>query len=151
MKRILIILMVIVMILDFSFTLLGQPIEYLENYQLVSEGSPMGKLLLPVHPLAFISVFIFWVFLAIYLVRILKPPWDIMFGTGVILGHFHGSIAWVPHLFIFLKPEWLGIQAWHWYSSVIFIIFLAFLFGLIIHKIGSKKVALDTLFLFVIV
>ncbi len=140
MKRIIIILMLIVMILDFGFTLLGQPDKYWGgDYQFTNERFPVANFLLSVHPAAFIGFFILWIALAICAVRILRPPWVFIFGIAVILAHFWGSILWIPRLCASFRPDWLTGGEWSFYSPMIYIILLATTFGLIIYKLGLKN------------
>ena len=53
---------ILVMILDLVFTLVGQPAYYWQNYSFFNEGSPLGQILMQ-NPVYFILFSIFYLFL----------------------------------------------------------------------------------------
>lgn len=132
-KRNLLILfpLILVMLLDLIFTLIGQPKIYWKAYIFVSEGSPLGHSLLNIHPGYFILFFIFYLLFVLFLVTNLKRPLNLMIGIGFFLGHSWGSASWVPKIFSFLPS--LGLYN-NWYHTIGYFIFLAIISGFCINK-----------------
>ncbi len=138
MKWLLIIFVVITVILDIIFTLLGQSPKYWENYQLAVDGNPLALFFLLIHPLLFLFFSLIWVSIVTCLIKVLRFPWFIFLGIAVILGHLWGSVTWVPSVLTFLKNPWLEAH-WGWYISIIYIILLSVLFGAIIYLFYPKS------------
>jgi len=90
---------ILVMCLDFLFTMIGQPANYWTDFSYVNEGSPLGFNLLKINP------FYFLIFCLIYLlamvVLIKKLPFKIgaILALSLFLGHSWGSSSWVYYLF----------------------------------------------------
>lgn len=123
--------LILVMLFDLVFTLVGQPEIYWESYIFVSEGSPLGYSLLSIHPGIFILFYIFYFLFVLFLVANLKRPFNIMVAIGFFLGHSWGSVSWVPRIFSFLPN--LGFYS-NWYYTIGYFIFLAIISGLFIKK-----------------
>ena len=90
---------VLVMILDLVFTLVGQPEAYWQNFQFFNEASPIGQKLLMTHPIFFILSFIFYTVFVLFLIVNLKRPLNIILALSAFLGHSWGSSSWVPKIF----------------------------------------------------
>lgn len=132
-KRNLLILfpLILVMLLDLIFTLVGQPEIYWKSYIFVKEGSPLGHSLLSIHPGYFILFFILYLLFVLFLIANLKPPFNIMIAIGFFLGHSWGSASWVQRIFLFLPN--LGLYS-GWYYTIGYFIFLAVITGFCINK-----------------
>jgi len=90
--------MILVMVLDLVFTLVGQPKGYWQDYGLFNEASPLGQALM-LHPAYFILFFIFYLVFVIFLAGLLLKPFNIMVGVGFFLGHAWGSSTWLGTIF----------------------------------------------------
>ena len=123
--------LILVMLFDLIFTLVGQPEIYWEKYTFVWEGSPLGHSLLSLHPGYFILFFIIYLLFVLFLVTNLKRPLNIMVAIGFFLGHSWGSASWVPEIFVFLPS--LGLYS-NWYYTIFYFIFLAIISGFCINK-----------------
>lgn len=100
-----------VMILDCSFTLVGQPYHYWENHSLCREGSPIGQFLLSLGPEYFTISFAFYLFAVLFLITRLSETLRFLLVISVFLGHAAGGASWLPRLYsnLFL-PE---INDWY--------------------------------------
>ncbi len=121
---------ILVMVLDFAFTLVGQPKYYWGNYLFFNEGSPLGKILLSWHPAYFILFFILYLFFVLFLIINLKRPLNIMVAIGFFLGHVWGSASWVPLLF----PRFFQVQIESWYLTIGYFIIISAISGFCISK-----------------
>lgn len=85
---------ILVMALDFLFTVIGQPNSYWINSANVNEGSPLGFNLLKINP------FLFLIFCAVYLsvmvILIRKLP--LILGAILALSLFFRTRVWLKHL-----------------------------------------------------
>ncbi|MCJ7804356.1 hypothetical protein MUP35_01290 [Patescibacteria group bacterium] len=122
----------LVMILDFLFTVIGQPSNYWTNFGNVDEGSPLGFNLLRIKPLFFL------IFCAIYLlvmmILIRKSPLFIgaTLGLSLFLGHVWGSSTWVYTLFHKMGFNLRGFS--NWYLTVGYFILISLITVLIVTK-----------------
>ena len=115
--------MILVMVLDLVFTLVGQPKGYWQDYGLFNEASPLGQILM-LHPAYFILFFIFYLVFVIFLAGFLPKPFNIMVGVGFFLGHVWGSSTWLGTIF----------HGDVWYLTVGYFIFIAVVSGLCINR-----------------
>jgi len=126
---------IMVILLDVIFTLVGQPKSYWQNYTLFNEGSPLGQILM-LSPIYFISFMIVYIVLISILIVNLKRPFNIMIGIGFFLGHFWGSSTW---LYIIIK-KLTGIYIMNdWYLVVGYIIVISIISGFCINKWFKSK------------
>jgi len=123
--------LILVMVLDLIFTLVGQPKDYWQNYYLFNEGSPLGSILLPWHPGYFVLFFAFYLLFVLFLITNLKRPINIMVAVGFFLGHSWGSASWVPTIFRKLTGLYM-IEDW-WLIIGYFVI-IAIISGIYINK-----------------
>lgn len=123
--------LILVMLLDLIFTLVGQPEIYWQKYIFVEEGSPLGHSLLSFHPGYFILFFIIYLLFVLFLVTNLTRPLNIMVAIGFFLGHSWGSASWVPEIFAFLPS--LGLYS-NWYYTIFYFILLAIITGICISE-----------------
>lgn len=91
--------LVLLLSLDFWFTLAGQPYSYWQgSYHHCNEGSPPGRMLLKAGPGYFITAYILWVVAACTLVGRMPKYLDTAFVWGVVMGHAWGSSSWLPSM-----------------------------------------------------
>ena len=123
---------ILVMVFDFLFTLIGQPTNYWINFSNVNEGSPLGFNLLKINP------FFFLIFCAIYLlamvILIRKLPLFVgaTLALSLFLGHSWGSSTWVYHLFRKMGFILGGFS--DWYLTVGYFVLISLVSVLIIVK-----------------
>jgi len=128
----------LVMILDYTFTLVGQPASYWQqDFSAPNESSPFGFWLLSLHPLAFFGAGLLYT-LAVYAIFTkIKPPFNFIINFGFLLGHFYGSAIWIPRLnreFLNLPPES------SWWLMVLYSIIVATLVGVAINRAIKSSV-----------
>ena len=121
---------ILVMILDLVFTLLGQPPSYWQNYNLFNEGSPLGIILLSIHPAYLILFFILYLLFVLFLITNLKKPLKIIVALSFFLGHIWGSVSWIPVLLY----NFSQIQIDGWYLSIGYFIIISIVSGFCINK-----------------
>lgn len=91
--------LILVMALDFWFTLAGQPKSYWQGmHSHCMEINPIAKMLLQTGPSYFVTAYIFYVFAICFLVSSLRKPMDTTIIIIVLLGHSWGSASWMPCL-----------------------------------------------------
>jgi len=122
--------LILVMVLDLIFTLVGQSNYYWQNYSLFNEGSPLGASLLSLHPGYFIVFFIFYLLFVSFLLVNLKRPLNIIVALSFFLGHVWGSSSWVPSLVC----RYTSIYIDSWYLIVGYFIIIAIISGICINK-----------------
>lgn len=121
---------ILVMLLDLIFTLLGQSKYYWQNFSLFNEASPLGVLLLSLHPGYFILFFVFYLLFVLFLTVNLKRPLNIIVAISFFLGHVWGSSSWVPNLFY----QYVSINIDRWYLTIGYFIIIAAISGFCINK-----------------
>ena len=121
---------ILVMILDLTFTLVGQPDHYWENYSLLNESSPLGASLLSLHPGYFIVFFVFYFLFVLFLIVNLKRPLNIIVALSFFLGHAWGSSSWIP----ILAYRYTSIYIDSWYLMIGYFIIIAVASGFCINK-----------------
>jgi len=127
--------LMLTMLLDGVFTLVGQPAEYWQNYALFNEGSPLGQILM-LNPLYFISFFIIYLVLVPFIVVNVKRPFSIMIWLGFFLGHVWGASTWVYRIFADLTGIY---DISRWYLVVGYIIIISVVAGIFISKAYEKN------------
>jgi len=128
--------LILVMVLDFAFTLIGQPESYWQDHLFFNEGSPLGNLLLPVSPIYFALFFIFYLLFVLFLAVNLKKPLNIMIFTGFFLGHSLGSASWVSLLFY----RFFQISINSWYLIIGYIVLISIISGFCISRWLKNKI-----------
>lgn len=127
--------LMLAMLLDGIFTLVGQPDAYWQNHTLFNEGSPLGQILM-LNPLYFVSFFIVYLILIPLLIVNLRRPLNIMVWLGFFLGHVWGASTWVYLIFTDLT----GIYTINnWYLVVGYIIIVSVAASIFINKAYEKK------------
>ena len=89
----------LVMVFDLVFTILGQPKGYWGNYSLVNEGSPLGFSLLSRTPFLFIVFFVFYLVVVYFLLKKLPIIFSLPLAITLFIGHVWGSSTWLPILY----------------------------------------------------
>jgi hypothetical protein len=130
-KNILVLIpLIMVMLLDLTFTMAGQPKIYWQDHSLFNEGSPLGQVLM-LDPFCFIAFFFFYIFFVLFLATNLKRPFNLIWGIGFYLGHVWGSSTWVSTIFY----KFTGLTAVsEWYITVGYCVILAALTGVFINQ-----------------
>jgi hypothetical protein len=122
--------LVLAMLLDGIFTLVGQPDIYWQNYSFFNEGSPLGQILM-LNPLYFISFFIVYLILVAVLTTNLKRPFNIMVWLGFFLGHVWGASTWTYTIFTDLTGIYTVSS---WYLVVGYIVIISVITSFFINK-----------------
>lgn len=121
--------MLLVMGLDFWFTLAAQSDSYWQGmYTHCVEMSPPAKALLQAGPGYFAVAYLFYVSAVLLFIMKLSKSLTVIV-MGVLLGHAWGSASWLPCLF----SKWVGItlsEAETWYVSVGYFGFIALVCGI---------------------
>ena len=106
-----------VMVLDFCFTLVGQPDVYWRgSYHQCVEMSPHGKALLQAGPWYFIVAYAGWFVLVCLLASKMRNGIGTAFVMGILMGHAWGSSSWLPALISALLDVKLGdVATWYLY------------------------------------
>ncbi len=126
---------ILVMIFDFLFPLIGQPeIYWTVGYAFNNEGSPLGELLLGYHPEIFAVFFAFYLSLVLFLSANLKRPFNIMVAVGFFLGHAWGSASWIPLIVLRFSSYQTYADFNEWYATVAYFIVIAVISGFCISK-----------------
>lgn len=124
--------LILVMVLDLVFTLAGQPESYWQgNYLHFNEASPLGALLLPIHPAYFVLSFAFYIPFVLFLATNLARPLNIMVAIGFFLGHSWGSSSWVPIVFYKVTKVYTTDT---WYLIIGYLIIIAIISGFCVNK-----------------
>ena len=102
--------LVVVMLFDLAFTLLGQPDEYWDDHDLCDEANRIGNTVLSAGPGYFVLLFILYVFSIVFLVRKLPKIFGVFVAVAVFLAHTWGSASWLlvvsPYFFPMEIEEW---------------------------------------------
>lgn len=127
--------LLLVMLCDCAFTLLGQSKKYWNNYEKFNEASPLGAFLIAEHPLYFVLAFAAYVIVIHYLVVNLPRPFNVMIAIAVFLGHAWGSLTWAPTI----AKRYLNLDYGEWYTTIAYLILLAIITGFVVNKKVLKQ------------
>lgn len=113
-KRVLIVILILSVLFDFGMTLWGQPLAYWQGGT-PNEENPIGFFLLLQHPVSFALFSVVWLLFLMLSMRYLVYPFDIIFGTGIVMGHVWGISSWIvsiaPLPILILSPRALDLAA----------------------------------------
>ena len=126
---------ILVMLLDFSFTMIGQPPSYWTNFNNLNEGSPIGVNLLSINPLYFLIFCAIYLSIMILLIRKLPLIPGAILALSLFLGHSYGSSSWVD-LLLHKAGFDLGNFS-QWYSTIGYFVLLSIISVLMVTK--AKK------------
>ena len=130
---------ILVMILDLVFTIVGQSAFYWQNYGFFNEGSPLGQILM-LNPAYLILFFIFYILFVIFLVEFLPKPFNIIVAVSFFLGHAWGSSTWVPAIFRKLTGVYTIDD---WWLIIGYFVIIAIISSFCINKwLGIKNLSL---------
>jgi hypothetical protein len=121
----------LVMAIDFIFTMVGQPAGYWSNHVFLNEGSPLGIFFLSRNPLFFVLFFILYLLFVFLLIIKLKRPFNIIAGIGFFLGHVWGSSTWIPILVYRYTGQFYLSD---WYFTIGYLIFISAISGIFINQ-----------------
>lgn len=122
----------LVILLDAIFTVIGQPPEYWHKFTNVNEGSPLGFHFLQSNP------WLFLVFMAIYmggvtfLLKKLPLFWSSVLGLTLFIGHTYGSSSW-----IYIMYSRLGLPDFpfaNWYLKIGYFVIISLVTSFILRK-----------------
>lgn len=126
---------ILVMLFDFIFTLVGQPeIYWTVSYELFNEGSPLGPILFGYHPGIFVLFFTLYLLFVLFLSTNLKRPLNIMVAIGFFLGHAWGSSSWLSTLVLRFASFETYVSFNEWYLAIGYFIVIAIISGICINK-----------------
>lgn len=98
--------------LDLSLTLWGQPPEYWGGAYTTNEGNPLAEQLLLIHPAAFLAAGVAWLALVVGLVTVLPRPAALTASVAVSQAHAWAAGNWVrvllPYRHVFLAALFLA-------------------------------------------
>ena len=119
----------ILMVLDFCFTLEGQPAIYWQgDYQCCIEICPFAKFFLKMGPWHFIIAYAFWFAMVCVVVRGCQNRFGIFVVMLIYSGHLWGSTHWLPAF----TSALLGVSlsdSFVWFVSVIYFCFISLTCG----------------------
>lgn len=87
------------MVLDLAFTLVCQPANYWQDYNLHNEANPIGRALLSINPACFVAAFILYTFLVLFLAAKAWRLISIPLVTLVFVFHAKASASWLPNIY----------------------------------------------------
>ncbi|MCX6760618.1 MAG: hypothetical protein NTZ84_00720 [Candidatus Nealsonbacteria bacterium] len=117
--------LILVMVLDLVFTLIGQSQDYWRNFQFFNEANPMAGFLLSHHPALFVLFFCIYLILVLFLVVNLKKPFNLIFYIFFFLIHSWGSSSWLSELFFSFQADYLS----NWCLNIGYFIFISLVSG----------------------
>jgi hypothetical protein len=86
----------VMILLDVGVTLYFQPAEYWSaNYELTTEKSPLGVILLQFHPAAFLAFILAYMLVIGLLIYWLPAPWNRIISLAAVVGHTAGLFSWL--------------------------------------------------------
>ena len=129
--------LLLVLLIDLIFTLVGQPEIYWQNYNFYNEGSPLGIFFLSQHPGYFLLFYIFYVAVVLLVATNLKRPFNIVWAISFFLGHVWGSATWVDNIFYKFFPDYSFVD--NWYLKIFYFILVGAISGFFIDHWLSKK------------
>jgi hypothetical protein len=110
---------ILMILFDVGVTLLFQPPEYWRsNYDLTTEKSPFGIILLRFHPAAFLAYIFIYIVVIAFLVFWLSTPWHKITALAVVVGHTAGVFSWLGHriywemIVIFIVIAAVTVYSW---------------------------------------
>lgn len=113
-KKIMVAVMVLSLLIDLGLTISSQSKRYWE-YGISSEGNPVGAFFLE-HSLVYFIIFVlFWLLSLVLMIKWLVHPLNIVFSSGIALGHTVAAASWVilplTHAYLLQGPVLLLITA----------------------------------------
>jgi hypothetical protein len=86
----------LMILLDLGVTLYFQPADYWQaDYDLTTEKSPLGILLMRFHPAAFLAFMVAYIMVCAGLILRLPTPWNRVIGLALVVGHTAGVYSWL--------------------------------------------------------
>jgi hypothetical protein len=128
----LIISILLIVLCDVVFTLLGQPDSYWIDSAKVSEGSPLGVATLSSSPLAFIVFMSLYMIFWGFVLRIVNIKYSIPITIALAFGHIAGSSSWIGILtykFFGHNNNFLA-----WYIMLAYVSLFSLIIGYFIYK-----------------
>lgn len=122
--------LILVMVLDLTFTIIGQPNYYWNNHSYYQEENPVGQILLSSSPLYFIVFSVFYILFTLFLVVKLPKPLNIMVYIGFFISHAWAGASWLPEIL----SRFFLIQTNEFYSGIVYFIIIAIISGLCFNK-----------------
>jgi energy-coupling factor transporter transmembrane protein EcfT len=83
---------------DVGATIYFQPQDYWQvSYKLTTEMSPIGMVLMRIHPVAFLVFMFAYIIVVMLLVFWLPIPWHRIIALALVVGHTAGVYSWIRH------------------------------------------------------
>ncbi len=109
----------LMILFDLGVTLYFQPPEYWQaSYDLTTERSPIGMLLMRFHPVAFFAFMAGYIAVCAGLVLWLPSPWHRIVALALVVGHTAGVHSWLGHrvywvmIVVFLLISAVTVFSW---------------------------------------
>lgn len=118
--------LVLVMVLDLAFTLIGQSQDYWRNFQLFNEANPFAAFLLSHNPALFVLYFCVYIFIVLLLVVNSEKPFNITLYIFFFLIHSWGSSSWLSELFFSYQANYAN----DWYLNIGYFILISLASGI---------------------
>jgi energy-coupling factor transporter transmembrane protein EcfT len=104
---------------DVWATMYFQPQDYWQvSYELTTEMSPIGMILMRIHPAAFLVFMLAYIIVVTLLVFWLPVPWNRIIALALVVGHTAGVYSWVRHrsywavIGIFIVVAAITVYSW---------------------------------------
>jgi len=136
-RKLLVRIILVIITTDCFLTLIGQPVQYWQNYSSCNEASIIGKTLLHLHPIAFTLGLIFWIMLATFLISRLTFLFSYVLFFALSIGHSLGVWTWIQPQFQTMFYQ--EISLYQEISNYLFYIFLALIFAFVLNKLRKYK------------
>jgi hypothetical protein len=117
--------LILVMVLDLVFTLIGQSQDYWRNFQFFNEANPLAGFLLSHHPALFVLFFFIYLVFILFLTVNLKKPFNLILYIFFFLIHSWGSSSWLSELFFSYQANYLS----DWYLHIGYFVFISLVSG----------------------
>ncbi len=127
--------LILVMILDLTFTIIGQPEYYWNNHSYFDEANPIGKILLSTGPLYFIAVFIIYLIGVLFIIIKIHRPWNIMVYLGFFISHAWAGASWTSEIL----SRYFLMNINEFYSGIIYFIIIAIISGFCFNTINKTN------------
>jgi hypothetical protein len=122
--------LILVMVVDIAFTIIGQSKDYWQNYSNFNEANPMGQILLSAGPIYTVIFSALYILLIIFLIKKLPKPLNIMIYIGFFVGHIWGGVSWLPEIL----EKFFSIEISEFNSGIIYFIIIAIISGFCFSK-----------------
>ena len=125
---------ILIVLLDLAFTLIGQPKQYWQDFSKLNEGSPLGVVTLSQNPRFFVAFILIYISLIYILLRKLPLFLSVFLAISFYLGHVYGSSTWVYIVFKKISKSAYHYEFISWYITVGYIVMVSFATSLFVRQ-----------------